>query len=367
MKVNTLFPILLVLAVAACKSKTNPKVTDSLYNQALAYKIKPTGPPPAWAPDMKPQMQAVIEKLQQYGDQPVETLGAGQARKNHTIERAAADVLKENRISAPHYDVDTMGKNIPAAWGNVHLRFYVPHKISNHSHALLYYHDGGYVTGTLNNSDETCKILATQTGAVVISVGYRLAPQNKFPYAHNDAFRAYTWLMQNAGQCRIDSSKIAVAGEGSGANLAINVALKARDAGLKQPEAILAIYPEAGADLNSASYIKYADALPLTKPMMVWFLKKYLDKPIDIHAPQIDLIAANLKGLAPVILITAEVDPLQTGGLKLVDKLKADGVTVESRNYDGITHGFFGLGAVVPEAKDAEMSAATLLKKYWRH
>ena len=96
---------------------------------------------------------------------------------------------------------------------------------------------------------------------------------------------------------------------------------------------------------------------------MVWFLKKYLNKPNEVHDPQIDLVSANLKGLPPTIVITTEIDPLQSEGLKLVDKLKADGVTVYSKNYDGVTHEFFGMGAVVPEANDAELFAADRLKK----
>jgi len=357
MKPRFLLYIFVVMAVAACKSKTNATAADS------TTAIKPKGPAPAWAPDMKPEMQAVIEKLQSYGDQPIETLGVGQARKNHTPANAVNDLLKANHIPVPVYNVDTSGRDIPAAWGKVHLRIYTPKTGKAPFPVIVYYHGGGFVIAGINTYDVSANILADKVGAIVISVGYRLAPQFKFPYAHNDAFLAYVWALKNAASIKGDSSKIAVTGESAGGNLAINVARRALEKGVRLPVAVLAVYPMAGSDMKTSSYVKYADALPLNRPMMAWFLKKYLNKPIDMKDPQIDLVSANLKGLPPTTIITAGIDPLQSEGLKLVEKLKADGVNVDSRNYDGVTHEFFGMGAIVPQAKDAELYAAGQLKK----
>jgi acetyl esterase len=357
MKPKFLVYIFIVAVIAACKSKTSTTTADS------ATAIKPKGPAPAWAPDMKPEMQAVIEKLQSYGDQPIETLGVGQARKNHTPANAVNDLLRANHIPAPVYNVDTSGQDIPAAWGKVHLRIYTPKSGKAPFPVIVYYHGGGFVIAGINTYDASANILADKVGAIVISVGYRLAPQFKFPYAHNDAFLAYVWALKNAVSIKGDSTKIAVAGESAGGNLAINTARRALEKGVRLPVAVLAIYPIAGSDMKTASYVKYADALPLNRPMMAWFLKKYLNKPIDTKDPQIDLVSANLKGLPPTTIITAGIDPLQSEGLKLVEKLKADGVTVDSRNYDGVTHEFFGMGVIVPQAKDAELYAASQLKK----
>ncbi|MGZ3755355.1 MAG: alpha/beta hydrolase [Mucilaginibacter sp.] len=360
-----IFYLAFLTAVSAigCKGISPSANTDTVYAESLAYKIKPKSPVPAWAPDMKPQMQAVVEKLQSYGDQPIETLGPGRARKNHVPADAVKDLLKDNRIPLPVYNIDTTGKDITAAWGTIHLRMYTPRTRKKIYPAIVYYHGGGFVIAGINAYDVSAKILAVKTGAVVVSVGYRLAPQYKFPYAHNDALRAYAWVLKNAATIKCDSTKIAVAGEDAGANLAINTALKAKLQGLRQPVAVLAIYPIAGSSMNTPSYLKNADAIPLNKPMMAWFYKKYLNKPNEARDPQINLVSANLKGLPPTIVITAEIDPLQSEGLKLVDKLKADGVTVYSKNYDGVTHEFFGMGAIVPEAKDAEQFAADQLKK----
>jgi acetyl esterase len=358
MKVKFLIYLLgAVLITAACKSKTTVGSADS------TTAIKPAGPPPAWAPDMKPEMLAVIEKLQSYGDQPIETLGVGQARKNHTPADAVKDLMKQNHIPAPAYNVDTSGVNIPAAWGNIHLRIYSPKGGKGPLPVIVYFHGGGFVIAGINAYDASANILADKVGAIVVSVGYRLGPQFKFPYAHNDAFTAYQWVIKNAATIKGDSTKVAVAGESAGGNLAINTALKAIFKHTKVPVAVLAIYPVAGASMNTPSYLKNADAIPLNRPMMAWFLKKYLNKPVEARDPQIDLVSANLKGLPPTTVITAEIDPLQSDGLKLVDKLKADGVTVNSKNYDGVTHEFFGMGAVVPQAKDAEQYAAGILKK----
>ncbi|MDB5010591.1 MAG: lipase, partial [Mucilaginibacter sp.] len=332
MKVKSILYIAAIIMAAACKNKTT--TTDTIAEN----NIKPKGPAPAWAPNMKPQMQAVIEKLQSYGDQPIETLGVGRARKNHTLTDAMRDLMKENHIPMPVFNVDTTGRNIAAAWGNIHLRIYTPKSGHAPFPVIVYYHGGGFVTAGIDVYDSSAKILADKVGAIVVAVGYRLAPQYKFPYAHNDAFLAYEWTIKNAAAIKGDSTKIAVAGESAGGNLAINTAIRAKSKGIKTPVAILAIYPVAGTDMNTQSYLKYADAIPLNKPMMAWFIKKYLNNKAEIKDPRINLVAANLMGLPPTTIITDEIDPLQSEGIKLAEKLKADGVTVNSKNYEGVTH-----------------------------
>jgi acetyl esterase len=357
MKFKSILYIFALVTITACKSKTNTTATET------ATAVKPAGPAPAWAPDMKPEMQAVVEKLQSYGDQPIETLGVGRARKNHTATDAVMAVMKDHHIPVPIFNVDTLGKDIPAAWGNIHLRIYTPKTGKAKYPVIVYYHGGGFVLASIDVYNTSAEILADKVGAIVISVGYRLAPQYKFPYAHNDAFLAYNWAIKNAASIKGDSTRIAVAGESAGGNLAITTAIKARDKKIQLPTAVLAIYPVAGSDMNTPSYQKNADAIPLNRPMMSWFVKKYLNKPTEAKDPLINLVADDLTGLPQTIVITAEIDPLQSEGLRLVDKLKADGVNVTAKNYDGVTHEFFGMGAVVPEAKDAEMFAAAQLKK----
>lgn len=360
------------IGLTACQSnKTGSESADSTMaatdtmmkdTASTVNAVKPMGPAPEWAPTIRPEMQAVMEKLASYGDKPIPELTAVQARKNHTPTDAVMALMKENNIPAPVMNVDTMGKDIPVSGGNIHLRMYTPKAGSSPLPVVVYYHGGGFVIANLDVYDASAKALAEQTGAIVVSVAYRLAPEHKFPVAHNDAFAAYQWVLKNAASFKGDPKRVAVAGESAGGNLAINTAIKAKDSKIMIPTAILAVYPVAGSDMNTKSYQAHAKAKPLDKPMMMWFVKNYLSSMAEAKDPRINLVAANLKGLPPVTIITAEIDPLQSDGMLLADKLRAADVKVDSKNYDGVTHEFFGMGAVVPEAKEAMAYATGQLK-----
>ncbi|RYZ99870.1 MAG: alpha/beta hydrolase [Sphingobacteriaceae bacterium] len=356
-----------MVALASCKSNNSKSNSDSMQMPdttvtASLDSIKPKGPAPAWAPDIKPQMQAVIEKLASYGDKPIPELTAAQARMNHTPTDAVKDLMAEYNIAMPPATVDTMGKDIPVDGGNIHLRIYTP-KSTGPYPVIVYYHGGGFVIANLDVYDASAKTLAEKTGAVVVSVAYRLAPEHKFPVAHNDAFAAYKWVVENAASIKGDAKKIAVAGESAGGNLALNTAIAARDKGVQAPVHILAVYPVAQSDMNTPSYQKYAAAKPLDKPMMAWFVKNYLNNMGEAKDTRINLVAANLKGLPSTTIIIAQLDPLMSDGMMIGDKLKAAGVAVDSKTYDGVTHEFFGMGALVPEAAEANMYAVDQLKK----
>ncbi|QQL48384.1 alpha/beta hydrolase [Mucilaginibacter ginkgonis] len=335
--------------------------TDSSAKNNLIDSIKPTGPAPAWAPDIKPQMAAVIEKLASYGDKPIPQLTAAEARKNHTPTDAVMDIMKQYGIPTPMPAIDTAGKEIPVDGGNIHLRIYTP-KGNGPFPVIVYYHGGGFVIANIDVYNASAQTLADKVGAVVVSVAYRLAPEHKFPTAHNDAFAAYQWVVKNAASIKGDPKKIATVGESAGGNLAVNMAIMARDKGIMLPTAIVAVYPVAGSDMTTPSYQKNASAKPLDKPMMMWFVKNYLNNMGEGKDPRINLVAANLKGLPPTTVITDEIDPLQSEGMTLVEKLKAAGVKTDSKNWNGVTHEFFGMGTVVPEAKEAEMYAVQQLK-----
>jgi acetyl esterase len=361
--------LIIMIAAASCTSNTSKTATDtaasnaSVSDTAQSKALKPKGAAPVWAPDIKPEMLAVIEKLESYGDKPIAQLTATEARKNHTPTDAVMDLIKENGIAKPVFNVDTAGKDIQVDGGNIHVRIYTPKTGAASYPVIVYYHGGGFVIANLDVYDASANVLADKVGAVVVSVAYRLAPEHKFPTAHNDAFAAYKWVLANAASIKGDAKKVAVAGESAGGNLAINTAIKARDTKIMLPTAILAVYPVAGSDMTTPSYTKNAAAKPLNKPMMMWFVKNYLNNMTEGKDPRINLIAANLKGLPATTVITDEIDPLQSEGMTLVEKLKAAGVSTDSKNWDGVTHEFFGMGAVVPQAKEAEMYAVAQLKK----
>ena len=332
---------------------------DSLTNNKSD--LKPSGPKPDWAPTITPQMQVIIEKLVSYGDAPIVKLSAPEARKTHSPADAVMDLIKENNITVPPSKVDTTGKNIPVQGGNIHLRIYTPKSGNGPFPVIVYYHGGGWVIANLDTYHASAQALAEQTGAVLVSVAYRQAPEYKFPTAHNDSFAAYKWVLDNAVSIKGDPKKVALVGESAGGNLAAAVSLMAKEKNVAMPIHQVLVYPIAGNDSNTESYKKYANAKPLNKPLMEWFFAKYLPTPQTGNNKFINLIGADLKGMPATTIINAEIDPLQTEGATLTAKFKSAGVPVNHKLYTGVTHEFFGMSAILPEAKEAQAFAASEL------
>jgi acetyl esterase/lipase len=213
--------------------------------------------------------------------------------------------------------------------------------------------------------EPSAQALAERTGAIVFSVDYRLASEtaNKFPAAHEDAYAAYKYVRDNAATLNVNPAKIAVAGESAGGNMAAAVCILARERGLTLPVHELLVYPVADNNLNTASYQQYANAVPLNKAGIQYFTGLYFNSPADGDNRLLSLVdVADLKGLPTTTIIAAEIDPLQTEGMSLRDKLTAAGVSVDYTLYPGTTHEFFGTYAVVPLANEAQDHAATRLK-----
>jgi len=360
------------LLLCACGNDTSTSGTqsDSLVNSenssSATKSLKPKGDDPAWAPGIDDEMLVVMEKLQSYGDKPMESITAQEARQQHTPTDAVMDVMKEHGIPMPTSEVDTMGKDIPVQGGNIHVRIYTPKGNDSSYPVIVYYHGGGWVIADLNTYDASAKGLAEGVKAVVVSVHYRQGPEHKFPTAHNDAFAAYQWVLKNAASINGNPKMIAVAGESAGGNLACNVSIMARDKGVMIPMHQLLIYPVASNDMNSESYQKNAAAKPLNKAMMEWFAKNYLPSMSAASDPRIALVKANLKGLPPTTIIAAEFDPLLSDGKLLNDKLKEANVDVDYKLYNGVTHEFYGMATVVPDAKDAQAYAAGRIKSAFK-
>jgi acetyl esterase/lipase len=344
-----------IIGLLSCEKNTNQN--DS-YNQ-----IQPSGPKPAWGPTITPQMQAVIETLDTISPVPLHTLTPQQAKQQATPADAAMRVMKNYNISPPAINVDTIGQKIPIGEGRIHIRIYTPRTGKSTYPVIVYYHGGGWVIATIDTYNASAVALAEQSDAIVISVEYRKGPEYKFPTAHNDSYAAYKWALQNASTIKGDSTRIAVAGESAGGNLALSVSMMARDNGIRKPVHALAVYPIANNDFNSPSYIKYADAKPLNKPLMQWFFMHYLNNPSEGDHPWISLVEANLTGLPATTIIAAEIDPLQSEGKMLAEKLTSSNVPVTYQLYTGVTHEFFGMANVIPEAKKAQTLAAKELRK----
>ena len=358
----------IIISSSSCTSNSSSTTEkekdsrDSVVKENKKVDLKPTAAAPEWGPNMKPEMQVVIEKLMSMGGKPIETLDAKEARMQPTPTDAVMAVMQEHNMTAPPALCDTTGKDIPVTGGTTHVRIYTPKSGTAPFPVIVYYHGGGWVIADLNVYSAGAQGLCEQVGAIVVSVEYPKGPEKKFPAAHTTSFDAYQWVLKNAGSIKADSSKIAVVGESAGGNLAANVSMMARDKHIKVPLYEVLVYPVANNDVMSESYVKYAAAKPLNKPMMEWFVKNALPSVATAADPRISLVRANLAGMPPTLIIGAEIDPLQTEGKILSDKLKAANVTTDYQLYSGVTHEFFGMAAVVPEAKEAQALAASKLK-----
>ncbi len=309
-----------------------------------------------------PEQQLVLDELGMLGGKPIETLSATEARKQPSPADAVTALLKkEGKSTAPEAVGSVVNRTIPSADGSIPVRVYTPIGAGPFP-IIVYYHGGGFVIATNDTYDASARALTNAVNAVLVSVEYRKAPEHKFPAAHDDALAAYKWVLANGATLHGDVARIAVAGESAGGNLALATTLTARASGIKLPVAILAVYPVAGNDTNTASYRENANAKPLNRAMMSWFFKQYTRTPADAEDSRLNILGANLKGLPPTTIITAQLDPLRTDGEMLASKLRDAGVTVDYKNFDGAAHEFFGQGAVQPLAKQAVQFAASGLK-----
>ncbi|RZI76874.1 MAG: alpha/beta hydrolase [Pseudomonas sp.] len=311
-------------------------------------------------------MQAVLDELASMGGKPIETLTPEEARKQPTPADAVMSLLKkQGKDTAPTAlvpGVTSVDREITGAAGNIPARIYTPDGPGPFP-VVVYFHGGGWVIADKQVYDGGARALAKQANAVVVSSDYRLAPEAKFPAAHDDALAAYKWAAENAASIKGDPKRMALAGESAGGNLAISTAVAARDAGLTKPTHILAVYPVAQTgNLNTKSYVDSATAKPLNKPMIEWFVDKLLAKPGDKADPRLDIVNAKLAGLPPVTIINAQIDPLREDGALMQAALKKAGVKVDRKVYDGVTHEFFGMGAAVKDAAAAQKFGGQALK-----
>ncbi len=251
-------------------------------------------------------------------------------------------------------------RSIPGPGGDLAVRIYRP--AEGNLPAVVYYHGGGFVIGSLDTHDRECRRLAARSGAVVVSVDYRLAPEHRFPAAVDDAWAALTWVRDNAEELDIDPERLVVAGDSAGGNLAAVTALRARDEGI--PLALQAlIYP--AVDISEKVDERYPsrranDGLVLSESLNRWFITAYVGEDGVPDDPRLTPINEKLSDSAPALVITAEFDPLRDEGTAYAEALEAAGVPVTHSDYPGQIHGFFNLGPAIPAGWDAvhEVAAA---------
>jgi len=228
---------------------------------------------------------------------------------------------------------------------------------------MVFFHGGGWVIGNLDTHDRLCRQLTNVAGCVVVAVDYRLAPEYPFPAAPEDAYLATRWVAENASAIGGDSAHLAVGGDSSGGNLAAVVALMARDRGAPPLVHQLLVHPVTDAPSDSGSYRENAEGYFLTAAMMRWYWKQYLGSNTDCRHPYAcPLRAADLSGLPPALVITAEFDPLRDEGETYAARLRAAGVHVQLRCYPGMIHGFFAMTTHLGQARKAMRETAASLR-----
>lgn len=222
------------------------------------------------------------------------------------------------------------------------MRVYTP--LSDRGRVVTYFHGGGFVLGDLDTHDPVARMIANAVGAVVVSVHYRLAPEFPLPAALDDAFDAITWSASTFAD-----RPHAVAGDSAGAALSIGAAMQARAAGPRLAALLLA-YPPTDPSLSMPSIEELGQGYFLTATDMRWFQAQYLPDPAMRSDPRVDLLAADLTGLPPTVVGTAEFDPLRDEGDALAERLRAQGVPVDHVQGDGLIHGFLGFAGAIPAA-----------------
>ncbi|EJN10205.1 alpha/beta hydrolase [Herbaspirillum sp. YR522] len=312
------------------------------------------------------EMLAVLDAHASLDPKAIEKADVATARKNPTIADAVNVVLKQQGKSTDPQalvpGVTSKDITVTGAAGSLPATVYTPEGTGPFP-VVVYFHGGGWVIADRHVYDGGARGLAKSANAVVVSVDYRQAPENKFPAAWDDALASYRWALANAASIKGDGKRVALAGESAGGNLALATAIAARDAKLQAPSHVLAIYPVTQTSLNTESYIENSVAQPLNRAMVKWFVDHLVRSKDDLKDPRLQLIEAKLDGLPSVTLINARIDPLRSDGAKMEDALKKAGVPVERRDYEGVTHEFFGTAAVVDKARQAQAYAGERLKQ----
>ncbi|GAA3129271.1 alpha/beta hydrolase [Streptosporangium carneum] len=242
---------------------------------------------------------------------------------------------------------DVVDTAFPGPAGDVPVRVYTPEGEGSFP-AFVWFHGGGWTIGSLDENEVACRAACVGANAVVVSVDYRLAPENPFPSAAEDAYAALLWVHGNAEGLSVDPSRIAVGGESAGGNLAAVTALKARDLGGPEISLQVLISPVLGhPDDGRASYRDYSEGYFLSKDGMDWFFSQYPRNASDLDDPYLlPLRSKDLSNLAPALILEAEYDVLRDEGVEYAKALEDAGNQVELVIFDGMIHGFFGPLAV---------------------
>ncbi|HZU74856.1 MAG TPA: alpha/beta hydrolase [Acidimicrobiales bacterium] len=304
---------------------------------------------------LDPVLQAIANANRQSGEgRDVSQLSVEEARQGY-------DAIAAFGGTAPEL-ASVVDRSIPGPAGEIPIRVYRPQGDGPFP-TVVFFHGGGWVIGSLDSHDPLARHLAALTPAVTVAVDYRLAPENPFPSAADDAWAATSWVAANGEELGSDTSRLALAGDSAGGNLVAVTSQRARLEGGPDIAFQLLIYPTLDASLEHPSITENAEGPFLTRRTMEWFFQHYTGGQADASDPRLSpLSAPDLSGLPPALILTAECDPLRDEGEAYGRRLEEAGVTAKVHRYDGMAHVFLQLAGVVPQGAEAIQECAVALR-----
>jgi acetyl esterase len=298
---------------------------------------------------LDPQIAGLLQLMEQLGAPPLSNGTPVDARAGM---RAMAVDMRDPTTLAPVRSVENA--TVPGPAGELPIRTFRP-EADGPVPTVVFFHGGGYVIGDLDTHEDQTRLLCRDVGGVVVSVDYRLAPEAKFPAGYDDCLAATRYVAEHIDDFGGDSSRLVVAGDSAGGNLAAAVAIACRDAGGPALAAQLLIYPTVDFDADGGypSRVENAEGYFLTEADSLWFHDHYVPADFDVNDVRASVIRADLRGLPPAVVGTAEFDPLRDEGDAYAEKLREAGVEVRLHRFPGLIHGFYAFGGVSAAAAEA--------------
>jgi acetyl esterase len=305
---------------------------------------------------LDPGARRLLDGLSARGVTDIETWPMARRR---AVTASVVDLAGPGQVAEA---VDEVG--IPGPGGTIPARVYRPARGGSRP-IVVYFHGGGWTTGDLETGDATCRALAAGADAVVVNVGYRLAPETPFPAGCDDAYAATRWAQNHAAQIGGDAARLAVAGESAGGNLAAATSLRFRDEALPPLRFQLLIYPALDSSMSLPSYSAFESGYFLTRTLMAASWAEYAGTRLDDPYAS-PMYAEDLRGLPPALVICAEFDPLRDEGEAYARRLCAAGVQARASCYPGMIHGFVSMAGVFDDAIAAVDECVVALREALR-
>lgn len=303
---------------------------------------------------VNPQVQVMLEQLAAAGGPQLHEMTPQEARNTYRMLAALSPGEEVHQVDDRHVRTDA---------GDLGVRVYTPvQAVATAAPLLVWFHGGGWVIGDLETADAVCRALANRSGAVVVSVDYRLAPEHPFPAAPDDAMAAVLWAVENTDLLGADPGRVAVGGDSAGGNLAAVVAQRCRDEFGPALAFQLLVYPVTDLTLSHPSVSANGEGYLLTRTGLEWFRACYLGEGDPAQPWCSPLYAKDLSGLPPALVVTAELDPLRDEGEAYAARLREAGVAVDLVRWEGQIHGFFSMLGILDDASAAIDHAGRALR-----